>query len=79
VKVQMTTSLLSVGPLVSGSGSGPMSLERLLLLLGGVVAVLFGLFADLFIPPPRRIARVGIAILGVVAICTVVWQQWHKR
>jgi len=67
---QIATSLLA--------GSLPyMSLERRLPLLVGVLSVLFGLFVDLFIPPPPRVVRVGMVILGIVAVCIVVWQQWN--
>jgi hypothetical protein len=62
------------------SGSLPyMSPERIVLLFLGVLSILFGLFSDLFIPSPRRIVRMGIAILGIVAVCTVGWQQWHLK
>jgi hypothetical protein len=41
----------------------------------GTVMILLGLFADIFIPSPRRFTRLCLTILGIAAISTVLWHR----
>ena len=77
VRAQAASGIL--GPLSSGAGAPYLRPDLRVLLFLGVVTILFGLFADIFITPPRRIVRMGIIALGIVAVCTVLWQQWYPR
>jgi hypothetical protein len=45
----------------------------LLLISLGVLAILFGLFADIFHRAPRRFVRICLIVLGIGAISNVLW------